>query len=285
MKFRFYLVDVFTDRRFGGNQLAVLPEAEGLSVAQMQSIATEFNFSESTFVLPPENSANTASVRIFTPKAELPFAGHPNVGTAFVLASIGDGLASPLRFEEQAGLVPVGVTYAAGRPVACELTAPQPLTLGDTLPVDELAGALVLSADDILTTHHAPRIASVGVPFALVELRDSAALARATVDLPRFAALLPMDRATGVHLYTRMFAPFQGVVEDPATGSANVALAALLAALDPEPNGQFAWRIAQGVEMGRPSRLAANATKQDGEVTAARIGGGCVIVADGWIEV
>ena len=179
-RYRFYLVDVFTEHRFGGNQLAVLPEADGLSAEQMQRIAAEFNFSESTFVLPAEDPANTARVRIFTPAAELPFAGHPNIGTAFVLASLGEpvGAQSPrLVFEEAAGRVAVGVTYDAGRPVACELTAPQPLALGDTLPVDALAAAVRLREDDIVTAGHAPLIASVGIPFAFVELRDPAALA------------------------------------------------------------------------------------------------------------
>ena len=147
MRYRYFTCDVFTDTRFGGNQLAVLPEAEGLSDRQMQQIAREFNFSETTFVLPPE-AGHDRRVRIFTPPREVPFAGHPNIGTAFVLASMGafGALEAPrsVTFEEQAGLVPVAIEKREGGRIWCELTAPQGLTLGRTVSAQAVAAAVSL---------------------------------------------------------------------------------------------------------------------------------------------
>ena len=301
MRYRYYTCDVFTEHRFGGNQLAVLPEAAGLSGEQMQRIAREFNYSETTFVLSPEDPAHTRKVRIFTPGAEIPFAGHPNVGTAFVLAATGalpaDGNTLQVVFEEGAGPVPVAIRYEGGQPAYCELTAPQALTLGATPPVDAVAASLGLRPDAVLTSTHPPRVASAGLPFLLVELRDRTALAEARVSHDEHAALMHLCGGEGLHLYTRdtgtpgidlrarMYAPLHGVAEDPATGSANAALAGLLAACAPESDGALAWRIAQGVEMGRPSVLEASATKRGGAVETVRIGGRSVLVCDGWIEV
>jgi trans-2,3-dihydro-3-hydroxyanthranilate isomerase len=297
MGYRYYTVDVFTETRFGGNPLAVLPEARGLSGEQMQAIAREFNYSETTFVLPPESAANDAKVRIFTPGREIPFAGHPNLGTAHVLSAIGglgrhDEAERTLRFEELAGVVPVRVRFEGGVPVYCELTAPQMLELGPEIngdtDVDELAHALSLSPGDILTESHFPRRASVGLPFLCVEIRDRDALARAQV---------PRADCNAIHLYTRdtgtdefdircrMYATSPGGREDPATGSANCALAGLLASLATESTGTLTYRIAQGVEMGRPSALFASVEKRGGAVVEVRIGGASVSVADGSIDV
>ena len=165
MRYRYVFCDVFTDRLFGGNPLAVLPDARGLSSRRMQQIAREFNFSESTFVLPPE-AGHTRRVRIFTPTKEIPFAGHPNVGTAFVLATVGElgevrGTMT-VTFEEKAGLVPITISETGGRVVSCELAAPQALSLGETVPVALLASAVSLEAQDIVTEPHPPRVASVG---------------------------------------------------------------------------------------------------------------------------
>lgn len=300
MRYRYYTCDVFTERRFGGNPLAVLPEAAGLSGAAMQRIAREFNYSETTFVLPADDAAHTRKVRIFTPGAEIPFAGHPNVGTAFVLATSGAipvrGAETEVVFEEGAGPVAVVIRCQDGRPVYCELTAPQPLALGATPPVEAVAESLGLSPDVVVTRTHPPRVASVGLPFLCVELRDRTALAQARVRHEVHGTLMQASGGEGIHLYTRdagepgvdlrarMYAPLHGVAEDPATGSANVALAGLLAACAPEAAGTFAWRIAQGVEMGRPSLLEASAIKQDGKVETVRIGGRSVLVCDGWIE-
>jgi trans-2,3-dihydro-3-hydroxyanthranilate isomerase len=296
MKYRYYTCDVFTDTRFGGNQLAVLPQAVGLSTQQMQQIAREFNFSETTFVF-PSKAGHTRHVRIFTPAREIPFAGHPNVGTAFVLATAGEfgEIKSSLTvtFEEQSGLVPVTIQEAGGKVASCELTAPQSLSFGKTLPVELVAAAISIDSKEIVTKTHGPQVASVGLPFIIVELRDRSVLERARINMAGFEALAAQDVMPDVYLYTqgtdgfdiraRMFVPLSGVPEDPATGSANCALAGLLAHYSQQPNGSFRWRIAQGVEMGRPSTLIARAEKKDGVVQTTRIGGAAVLVSEGTI--
>ncbi|HTV87612.1 MAG TPA: PhzF family phenazine biosynthesis protein [Stellaceae bacterium] len=295
MQLEFVTVDVFTNRRFDGNPLAVVPRADGLSTEQMQAIAGEFNLSETTFVLPPTDPAHTAGVRIFTPKFEMPFAGHPNVGTAFVVGRQGRG--DRLVFEEKAGLVPLELMREQGAVVGARLTAPQPLQRGeDDVYSDIIAAACGLDVGDIETRNHMPCIAGCGTPFVFAEVKDLAALARATPHAEVFARSFPVGAATGIHIYSRdgdagidirarMFAPLHGVPEDPATGSANLALAGLLASLRPEPDFDLRVRIAQGVEMGRPSLMEAEADKRDGRVGTTRIGGRCVPVMRGTIEV
>jgi trans-2,3-dihydro-3-hydroxyanthranilate isomerase len=299
MRYRYFICDVFTSTRFGGNQLAVLPQAEGLSSEQMQQIAREFNFSETTFVL-PSAAGHTRRVRIFTPVTEIPFAGHPNVGTAFILATAGElgPLDAPLMvtFEEKAGLVPISIQRRQGGTIWCELSAPAPLSLGKTVSVTDLASAVSLGESDIVTTTHPPQVASVGLPFILVELKDQAALERARIHMDGFHQLAAAGGVTpDVLLYihsgdefdvrARMFAPLDGVPEDPATGSANCALAALLTHHQATASGEFHWRIAQGVEMGRPSILEARTEKRDGVVVATRIGGASVLVSEGFLEI
>jgi trans-2,3-dihydro-3-hydroxyanthranilate isomerase len=296
VKYRYYICDVFTETRFGGNQLAVLPQAVGLSTQQMQEIAREFNFSETTFVF-PARAGHTRHVRIFTPAREIPFAGHPNVGTAFVLASAGEfgEIKSSLTvtFEEKSGLVSVTIQEAGGKVTSCELTAPQSLSFGKTLPVELVAAAIAIDSQEIVTKTHGPQVASVGLPFIMVELRDRSVLERARISMSGFEGLAAEDVTPDVYLYTRgtdgfdirarMFAPLSGVPEDPATGSANCALAGLLAHYSQDPNGSFSWRIAQGVEMGRPSTLIARAEKKDAVVQTTRIGGAAVLVSEGTI--
>jgi trans-2,3-dihydro-3-hydroxyanthranilate isomerase len=297
----FVTCDVFTDVRFGGNPLAVLPDARGLTDAQMQAIAREFNFSETTFVLPPAR-AGDRHVRIFTPTREVPFAGHPNVGTAFALAVLGElGELAEERvvvFEERAGDVPVTISPLGDGRFSCELRAPERLTVGPDLPVGPVAEALSLAPDDLATAAHAPCVVSVGLPFVVVELRDEDALDRARPDTAALARLLEVGATTadvhcyvrtpgaadGIDLRARMFAPFDGVPEDPATGSANCALAALLADLLPESDVAPRWTIAQGVQMGRPSRMVARADKCLGQVLGVWIGGESVLVSQGTIE-
>ena len=162
MQRRYVTVDVFTDRAFGGNPLAVVLDAAKLSTAQMQAIATEFNYSETTFVLPPQNSAHDAQVRIFTVNSEIPFAGHPNVGTAFVLATLATRPPARLMFEEKAGLVSVEILTAQGKVVGAELTAPQPLAKTVQVSAEQAASCLSLSAADVKTDRHPPHVASVG---------------------------------------------------------------------------------------------------------------------------
>ncbi len=299
MRYAYLTLDVFTDRRFGGNQLAVLPDARGLSAEQMQAIAREFNYSETTFVLPPAAPGNDAEVRIFTPGREVPFAGHPNVGTAYALALLGQSHGKPvggvLRFEEQAGLVVLSIARdGAGRPVSTEFTAPAALNLGETVPVAQVAAAAGLPETAIVTTRHAPQTASVGLPFTLAEVQDLEALAAVKPNLAAFDAHFAGRAGDALYLYVRtgegqvrarMLAPLHGVIEDPATGSAAAALTGYLANLDDVREGSLPFTIAQGLEIGRPSQIQGSADKSGGAVTAVRVGGPSVAVAEGFLTV
>ena len=300
MELEFQTVDVFTDRRFGGNPVAGVPHADGLTTEQMQAIAGEFNLSETTFVLPPRDAAHTAEVRIFTPKAELPFAGHPNIGTAFALARIGRvygrAVGDTLMFEEKAGRVPLDLLKDGDASIGARLTAPQLLSRGEDVAADIVAAACAIAADDIETGRHLPCVAGCGTVFIFAELKSGRALEAAQPLTDIFARHFPIDGATGIHLYlrdgaegvdirSRMFAPLHGVYEDPATGSANVALVGVLASLRPEPDLSLHLRIAQGVEMGRPSLLEASAEKRSGKVVETRIGGRCISVMSGTLTI
>ena len=295
MQIDFATVDVFTNRRFGGNPLAVVLDGAGLNGAQMQSIAAEFNLAETTFVLPPHDSAHTAAVRIFTPRAEVPFAGHPNIGTAFVLATFGgEAIREPLMFEEKAGLVRLDLRREGAAIVGARLAAPQPLDRREEVPAEVAAAACGLAAADVASDNHRPCIVSCGMPFVCVELGTRRALSAARPQAHVFSEHVPADRATGILLYVRgrdgtdiearMFAPLYGVAEDPATGSANVALAGLLADLRPERDLMLDLRIVQGVDMGRESMLEATAEKRGGKITGLWIGGGCVPMMRGTLE-
>jgi trans-2,3-dihydro-3-hydroxyanthranilate isomerase len=296
-RFRFVTVDVFTDRRFGGNQLAVFPDARGMSDAEMQALAAEFNLSETTFVLPPEDPANTARVRIFTRTAELPFAGHPNVGTGFVLAGMGhDGGTGTLRFEEIAGLVEVRVERGAdgGAVTGATIAAPQPLSTAPGPSAAVVAACAGLAEAEVLTAAHPPMLASVGNAFVVAEVAPEA-LTRAAPDPAAFRAALEGWRGGGtaplrlaLYLYARsgdpgrvrarMFAPLGGTFEDAATGSAAAPLSALLLSLSGA--GEHALEVVQGVEMGRPSLLRTTARRGPDGIRAT-VGGGCVPVLEG----
>jgi trans-2,3-dihydro-3-hydroxyanthranilate isomerase len=297
--FEYAVVDVFTRSRFGGNPLAVLPDARDLDAETMQQVAREFGFSETTFVLPPADEQHTARVRIFTPRAELPFAGHPNVGTAFVLAELGEvfgrRVGDTMVFEEQAGLVGVTILREDGAVVGAEIAAPGALEVGQEVAVEVVAGCASLAREDVNVTRHAPRVVSVGLPFVVAELVSRAALARARPNLALFAeaeATFPLAGGFSLFLYvredetgqrcrTRMFAPLDGVVEDPATGSASAALAGYLAALLPGRDGEVGLTFEQGVDMGRPSLLHLRAWKVAGAVERVVVGGNCVPVMRG----
>lgn len=289
-RFSFVTVDVFTERRFGGNPLAVFPDAQGLTDAEMQSLAAEFNLSETTFVLPPENPGNTARVRIFNRVAEMPFAGHPNVGTGWVLARLGRAPHGRLKFEEIAGLVDIEVV---GETVTIE--APQKLTLGPEMPADLLATCIGVTGSDVAVSAHRPVVASVGNGFIVAEVRAEA-LAEATPDVGRFRVAWPSFPHLGanrlpIYVYTRdgeralrarMFSPLSGTPEDAATGSAAAPLAALLLSLTTQAEQRY--EITQGVEMGRPSRLLCTARRgKDGSIRA-KVGGSCVPVMEGTIS-
>ena len=296
MKYHYFICDVFTEQRFGGNQLAVLPDAQKLSDWQMQQIAREFNFSETAFVLPAE-AGHTRKVRIFTPTTEIPFAGHPNIGTAFVLAetgALGKEIPGTVLFEEKAGLVSIEIQVDPGAPTSFELKAPQVLTLQEFPAIGSVAKALSLRENEIVVTTHAPTVASVGLPFLFVEVVDSSVLAQVRIDMAGFDRLLVEGAVPYVHVYTsktdgadiqaRVFAPLDGVAEDPATGSANCALAALLSHHRSERDGEFSWCVFQGIELGRRSVLRIRARKENGCVVASWVGGTCVMVSEGWID-
>ena len=297
MEYKFHTCDVFSETRFGGNPLAVFPNAAGLTAEQMQLIAREFNLSETTFVFPGTENFSR-KVRIFTPAQEVPFAGHPNVGTAFTLATLGelgqiDDQVETV-FDEKAGPVPITIRKDEGN-FWCELKAPAALKIGETLPVEQIATAIGLNPDQIVTATHPPQVASVGLGFITAELRDRESLANARVLFPVFEEI----QQSGIHPYifmyirsndefdirARMFAPTDGIMEDPATGSATCAMVALLTHHEPESSGEFSFRVGQGIEMGRPSTLEARTRKENGTVTGVWVGGSCVSVSKGTIEV
>ena len=281
MSRRFVTVDVFTDVRFGGNPLAVVLDAEGLDAARMQAIAREFNYSETTFVLPPADAANTAQVRIFTPDGELPFAGHPNVGTAWVLAreAVRRGEPAPrvLRFEEKAGLVPV-IQMAGG----FELMAPGVLKTGAPKPAAQAASLLGLTGADVVGE---PRGASVGLEFLMVELASLEALSRvkpsADYGGPTGLGVFAFTRDAGADLDLRARMFMSPSVEDPATGSAACACVAWLC--DAAGAEALSLRLGQGIEMGRPSLLLARAERR-AEGVRGFVSGGCVGVFEGVLE-
>jgi trans-2,3-dihydro-3-hydroxyanthranilate isomerase len=297
----FVTVDVFTEDRFGGNPLAVLPDASGLGDAQMQAIAAEFNLSETAFVLPPQDPRNHARVRIFTPKHEMPFAGHPNVGTGYVLATMAGDPPEHYTFEETAGLVRVHVLRAPGGSIyGARVAAPRSLSIDIGIPVDVIAACAGLSEGDIATLAHTPLVASVGTPFVIAEVASVQALSRASPDVASFRAAVDrfpdMEGRFALHLYawitgderrirSRMFAPLGGVFEDPATGSANAALAALLTSIAPGNNVNLQYAIEQGVEMGRPSLIIASAVKTGEGPVSASVAGSCVPVMRGTLQV
>ena len=290
-------VDVFTTTRFGGNPLAVIAEAKGLSSDEMQAIAREFNYSETTFVLTPKDPANTAQVRIFTPATEIPFAGHPNVGTAYVLGkhAVARGeRPEGFRFEEGAGLVEIRLTDGGE---GAELTAPQPFRRGVEVDPADIAACLTLDPADVVAANHPPVEAGVGLPFIFAELASLEVLGRAKANPAafeaaheryqpqglRFSVFMYVRRDGANHVQARMFAPLTGVPEDPATGSASGGLGGLLASLDPRPDAELAVAIDQGVEMGRPSRIHVTAIRRGGQVAEVRVAGRCVPVMQGTI--
>ena len=284
----FHTLDVFTDRPFAGNPLAVVLEAGGLSPAQMQTIAREFNLSETIFVQPPADPAHTARVRIFFPTAEIPFAGHPTIGCAILLAEQaqeGD-FSTTITLEEEAGLVPVTVTRQAGRIVA-EFTAPVlPFAAGAVPDRALIAAALDLTPADL--GPHAPGLFQGGPRFLYVPVLDLEALAKARPMEPQWSRLMAAAGVDSAYLYTpagdyraRMFSPTAGIPEDPATGSATAILAAQLLANGALADGTTVLHLQQGVEMGRPSDLRLTVEVADGALVAVRIAGTAVRIGEG----
>lgn len=305
MSLDFTLVDVFSDRPFGGNQLAVFPVATGIADADMQRLAREFNFSETTFVLPADDPACSHRVRIFTPREELPFAGHPTIGTAAVLASADATEPARSEFVFEEGIGPVAVTVDGSgirfrlRPPSFEITDELP-------PAAAIARALGLPPDAIAETWYA----GIGLRFCFVRLPSRELVDRIVLDKAAWVAGVAdgwssqlycfardssagdyrggsRGRPAGQHwhdgarLYARFFAPAAGIDEDPATGSASAALAASVAHQSPEPDGTYSIQIDQGVLMGRRSALTATAGKEGGEVIEVVVGGSAAIVGRG----
>ncbi|PYN44543.1 MAG: hypothetical protein DMD95_10435 [Candidatus Rokuibacteriota bacterium] len=295
MSHRFVIADVFTPTAFGGNQLAVFPDARGLSDRAMQAVAREFNFAETTFVLPPADPRYTRRVRIFTPRTELPFAGHPTVGTAAVLASLGlvdtPGGTAAVVFEEGVGPVTVEIRLNVGAAFT-RLVRDTGIESPTIRPARKAtATALSLSEDTVLDAW----FASIGVPFCFIHLADKETVDRAALERAAWSAnfarawaphlfLFAGALQPGSHLYARMFAPALGIEEDPATGSASATLAGCLADRLPS-DGDFTWTIDQGIAMGRPSLLEASAEKRRGRTVQVKVGGTTVLVGEGTMAV
>lgn len=277
----YVVYDVFTEKAFGGNPLAVIPDATGLDEAHLLTITREFGFSETTFVYPPEDPGHTARVRIFTPGQEIPFAGHPTVGTALALADLGRGGAE-MVLELGVGPLPVSVTDGRAR-----FTTRVPLSVTEGLDPDTIGRMIGVPENAIRVDRHAPIGAGVGIDFYLAELTDLDTLAAAAPRVDVFREVGGPDATRvgllaylrdGSEIRARMFAPLHGIMEDPATGSAAAALAGWLGKLD---GTSQAFRIQQGIEMGRPSLIEAEVVVEGGAPVAVSIGGAAVKVMEG----
>ncbi len=303
MQLAFHTLDVFTDRRFGGNPLAVVRDADGLGPEQMQAIAREFNLSETVFVLKPESPGHSARVRIFTPAKEVPFAGHPTVGTAVLLAHLRvpdvkgehDAL---VALEQTVGTVRVGVRLRSGQAPFAEFDAPRvPKEAGALPPVEKLAAGLGLIPSEIGFENHRPSCFAAGNAFAFVPVASLEALAKARINGSHWAPAFEEQGVLGAYLYTRqclhtasafharMFAPGAGIPEDPATGSAAVCFAGVVQQFDQPPDGVHKRIIEQGYQIDRPSQLQLTLTVEHGKLAGVRIGGHAVLVTAGTLTV
>jgi len=301
MRARFYTLDVFTNRIFGGNPLAVFIDATAIPETALQSIALELNLSETVFVYPPTDPKHTRRVRIFTPVYEMPFAGHPTVGCAFALAALGEvPLAGETRIvlEEGVGPVPVLIRGEFKKPTFAQLSVAKLPETGPPPPGrTHLAEMLSLDPSDILGGMAAPQAISCGFPFLIVPLRDLDAVRRARVRMDQWESALKSYWAPDVLVFARdadregsiirarVFVPGQGIIEDPATGSAVAALGGYLGARETAASGNFSYVVEQGFEIRRPSILELEVDKTDGEVSAVRVGGSAVMVSEGMMDV
>lgn len=303
MQLPFATLDVFTGTRFAGNPLAVVRDADALSDEQMQAIAREFNLSETVFVLTPERPPHSARVRIFTPTSELPFAGHPTIGTAIHLAALkaqggGGAQEAIVLLEQNIGAVRVGVRFSPDNPPFAEFDAPKlPEETGKAPSIENIADALGLLPSEIGFQNHKPTRFSAGVPFNYVPVASLDAIRRAKVNMHAWPAAFGKGHASDAFVYTRettsssahfharMFAPAMGIAEDPATGSAAVGLAGPIMRFDQPPAGWHKRVIEQGFEMGRPSRIALSLEVEHGKLATARIGGQAVRVSEGLLTI
>ena len=303
MKLKFHTLDVFTTRKFAGNPLAVVLGADHLSTEQMQTITKEFNLSETTFVMQPEDPAHTAKVRIFYPGGEMPFAGHPTLGTAALLAELknkpGSNFETKITLELPAGLTPVTITRIADR-IHGTFTAPViPTHIEGPLPTPaQAAQALGLAETDIGFDGHGLANIIGGPRFFYIPVKSMDALARAKVHEPYWTEMLaPLGHMHAGYIYTRggshkdahfrarMYDPGGGIAEDPATGSATALLAAQLLNAEKLNDGTHRWQMEQGYEMGRPSDLRLEADVKDGKLAAVRVGGSAVRMMSGEFEI
>ena len=292
MRYDFMILDVFTEKQFGGNQLAVLTEARGITPDAMQLIAREFDFPETTFVLPPSDPAFARRVRIFTPGGELPFAGHPTVGTACALAMVGHTQIGEAILEEGVGPVAVTTTNVGGA-YSARLRLSRGHDFSDTIsPVEDVAASLSLNSKQIRQIF----CAGLGPKFTFVQLESREIVDHAQLDLQQWRRLIADtwgaalfvfagELSDGSELYGRMFAPAMGIAEDPATGAAAAAIVGAGATASGQRDGQFQLNIVQGVAMGRPSFISASAQLSAGAIESIEVGGSCVLVAEGKIEV
>lgn len=294
MKLNYLLLDVFTRERLKGNQLAVVCKADGLLDGEMQAIAREFNLSETVFILKPHVERNTASIRIFTPEVELPFAGHPTVGASVVLGL--QNKVTAVRLEEQIGLITALFEKTDRRSGEARFALPRLPTR--TASLDDRAGialALGIERDEIGCGVYHPAVYSAGVEFHLVPVRDAGVLARVALNMGQWAHTFPHGHHS-VYIFTqtpnepdndlaaRMFSPGMGLAEDPGTGAAAAALIGLLSEHADFGTGQADYVLRQGHEMGRPCRITIQLRKDNDVLTHGGIGGHAVIVGEGVLD-
>ncbi len=302
MRRKYHVLDVFTDRALAGNPLAAVIDCDGLDTAAMQRIAAEFNLSETIFVLAPRDPVNTARLRIFTPRAELAFAGHPTIGGAILVAELRAAAllrAQDLRvvLEENIGLIACSVSHRPGKARRADFSVPKlPSRIGLPQDRDRLAAALGLDAAEIGFDRHVPTVYSAGVPFTFVPVASLTAIARGKPRLDLFDTAFGADAPGAAFLYTRetideahdfharMFAPGLGIAEDPATGSAAAAFAGVVMAFEKVPDGSHALVIEQGYELGRPSLITLGLDVEQSVLVEASIGGAAVIIAEGTLD-
>ena len=299
MDLEFYTVDVFSNKIFGGNPLAIFTNTDDISTDLMQSIASEVNYSETVFIQKPKNKDNTAKVRIFTPKNELPFAGHPNVGAGFLLSCFpnlipGNYSKNKMVFEEIAGLVNVIPQYNGATVVGSKIEAPNKFHKLETVPTSAIQNCIETNEGSIITSNDPPVVAGVGLDFVIAEVQNEEILNNARCNISAFSeadknfsygddffSLMIYYRGNQQNIFARVFAPLSGIVEDAATGSACGALGALLASQNNDRNNKYNYKIHQGEMIGRPSLINVSILKEKGQIKRTYISGECVLVSKG----
>lgn len=299
MDLEFYTVDVFSNKIFGGNPLAIFTNTDDISTDLMQSIASEVNYSETVFIQKPKNKDNTAKVKIFTPKNELPFAGHPNVGAGFLLSCFpnlipGNYSKNKMVFEEIAGLVNVIPQYNGATVVGSKIEAPNKFHKLETVPTSAIQNCIETNEGSIVTSNDPPVVAGVGLDFVIAEVQNKEILNNARCNISAFSeadknfsygddffSLMIYYRGNQQNIFARVFAPLSGIVEDAATGSACGALGALLASQNNDRNNKYNYKIHQGEMIGRPSLINVSILKEKGQIKRTYISGECVLVSKG----